>query len=113
MVFLNGLHIEALAAECANTVNGSSSAWNRCDAWNAMIDCCPANRFFVEKGFAAEWRIDDQMNFPALDVVHNVRPALVHFVNRLNFDSGISENLGGPARRDDFEADLDEIRRNS
>src|SRR5262249_39510385 len=113
MVFLDGLHIQALAADSANTVNSGGCARNGCDAGHSMIDCRAANRFFIEERLTAQWRIDDEMDFSALDVIHNMRSSLVHLVNRLNIDSGISENPGRSTRCDDLEADLHKISRNS
>src|SRR5215510_14925655 len=113
MVLLNRFHIQALATDRADAVDSCSAARNGCDAGHAVIDCRAANRLFIEKRLTTERRIDNEMDFSAFDVIHNVRPALVHFVNGFDVYSGTSQNSGCSARCDDLETDLDKISSNS
>src|SRR5439155_22085327 len=112
VVFLNGFHIQALATDGADSINGGSGAGDRGDAWHAMIDCCASNGFFIEERFTAERRIDNEIDLAALDVIDNMRPALVHFVDGFDFDSGIAQNSGRAARCDNLEPNFNQISSN-
>src|SRR5882672_10544919 len=74
-----------------------------------MIDSRPADRLFVEERFTAKRCIDDQINLAALDIVNDVRPAFVDFINRFDFDAEASEYTCGSSRRDNLETDFDKV----
>ena len=88
MVFLQGPDVETFAPNRAYAVDGGCSTGNRSNAGHMMVDCRTANRFFVKERFPAERCIDDEVHLAALDVVDDVRPALVHFINRLDLEAG-------------------------
>lgn len=61
---------------------------------------------FIVKGRTSERRIDDQVNFIALDQVHHVRAAFVDFEHALAMDAGVVQKACRAARGHDFEAQI-------
>src|SRR5438067_1793376 len=112
MVFLKRPHVQALASNRAYPVDRGCGARDRSDAGHMMGDRCAADCLFVEEGFAAERRIDDEIDLAALDVVDDMRPAFINFINGLNIDAGTTKHLRRSARRNDLETDFDEVRDN-
>src|SRR5262249_18759135 len=109
VIFLERTHVQVFTADGSDTIHGCGGTGNRCDAGNTMVDRRAANGFFVEEGFATQRRVDDEIAFPALDVVGNVRPAFVHFIDAFDLDAGVTQNASGTARCDDLETHFQKI----
>src|SRR2546422_967745 len=109
MIPLQRSDVQAFAPNRAYAIDRGSSARDGGDAGYMMIDGRAPNRHLVKEGFAAERRVNDEIHLAALDVVHNMRPAFVHFVHCFDLDARTPQHPSGSARRDDLETDLKEI----
>src|SRR5438093_6642378 len=98
MILLQGSYVQAFAPNRAYTIDRGCSTGDGGDAGYMMIDCGAANRLLVKEGLAAERRVDDEIDFAALDVVHNLRPPFVHIVDCRDLDAGTPHHLSGAAR---------------
>ena len=61
----------------------------RGDAGDLIAHGGAADGFLVVKRLAAKRRIDDEIDLAALDVVDDVGPPFIHFINGFDFDTGI------------------------
>src|ERR1051326_3586281 len=109
MVFLQRANIQAFAPDSPYAVDGGSRTRNCCNAGNVVIDSSTADRLFIEERFAAEGSIYDKIDLAALDVVDDVRPSFVNFIDRFHVDAGTSEHASGSSRRDDFETTFQQV----
>ncbi len=109
MILLQRSDVQAFAPNRAYAIDRGCSAGDGGDAGYMMIDGRAPNRLLVKEGFAAERRVNDEIHLAALDVVHNMRPAFVHFVHCFDLDARTPQHPSGSARRDDLETDLNEI----
>ena len=64
---------------------------------------------FIEERFAAKGCIDDKIDLAAFDIVDDVRPSFVNFVDRFHVDAGTSEHACGSSRGDDFETNFQQV----
>src|SRR5438046_2062852 len=55
---------------------------------DSPVEPSAPNRFFVVERFAAQGRVDHQIDLARFHQVHNVRPAFVHFEYRFGLDAG-------------------------
>src|SRR2546422_910004 len=109
MVFLQRPDVQTLAPNRAYAVDRGCSAGNRGDARHMMVDRRAADRLLVKEGFAAEGCVDDQIDLAALDVIDDVRPAFIDFINGLDVDAGTAKHLRRSTRRNDLETDFNEV----
>ena len=112
VVFLQRADAHVFSSNRSYAVDGSRCPRNRRYAGNVMIDGCATNCFFVEKRLTTKRRIDDEIYFAALYVVHDMRPAFVNFVNRFYIDAGTSKHTRRSARCDHLEPDFYQVRGN-
>src|ERR1043166_3497813 len=112
MVFLQRANIQAFTPDSPYAVDGGSSTRNCCNAGNVVIDSGSADCPFIEERFAAKGCIYDKIDLAALDIVDDVRPSLVNFVDRFHVDAGTSEHASGSSGRDDFETNFQQVRGN-
>jgi len=89
VIFLQRVDAQALLLERTDPINGSGRARNRGDAWNTVMYGRTANGPLVEKGLPAESGVDNEMDFAALDVIDDVWPAFIDFVDCLGGDTGV------------------------
>src|ERR1051326_463564 len=109
MVFLQRADIQAFTPDSPYAIDGGSSTRNCCNAGNVVIDGSPADRLFIEERFAAKGCIYDEIDFAALDIVDDVRPSFVNFIDRFHVDARTSEHACGSSRRDDFKTNFQQV----
>src|ERR1700684_4533460 len=98
MQILEGGDFRALIQQSANSPGGSVSCGERRDAWDVVANGRAANRLFVVERFAAQGRVDHQIDLAGFDQVNDIRAAFVYFENRFRWNACGFERRGGPAR---------------
>src|ERR1700758_4986618 len=91
-------NLDALLVEGANSPRCRVGRGQRGNTRYIVANCSAPNRLLVVKRFAAQWRVDDQIDFSGFHQVYNVGPALVHFEDRFRLDSCGFQSCGGAAR---------------
>src|SRR5271169_63305 len=99
MQILQSSDFGALIEKRANAAGGSVSRRKRRDARNVIANRRAANGFLVVKRFAAERRVDDQIDLAGLDEVNDVGAAFIHLEDGLGWNPGRFERSGRAARR--------------
>ena len=111
VVVLQRADAEALLAQRADRADGGGGAGERGDARHLVHHRGAADRAIVEERLAAERRVDDEIDLAVDDLVGDVRPAFVHLEDDVDVEAVGAQVGGGPARRDQAEAELGEIAR--
>src|SRR5271156_5741214 len=65
------------------------------NASNVVTNGSPPNGFLVPERLPPQRSVDDQIDLSGLYQIHNVRPAFIYFVNRLNLDPRASQRRCG------------------
>ena len=103
VVFLQGEYIHLVLLAGGNTAgNGGEGG----DAGDTVLPGSGAAGARVEEGSLAERRVQDKIDFAALNHVHEVRPPFVHLVNRFHRNAALLQSRSRPACRNEFEAKL-------
>src|SRR5678815_1378682 len=108
MQMLQCLHIDLAALDGSDAVGGGAGSGERRDRGNAVCDGGPAYRLFVEERIHAIGRVDDQLNLPTLDEVHDVRTSFFHLVHTFAGDSRLFQRIGRAMSGNDGEAEVEE-----
>ena len=87
MQILQGVYLGAVAGHGANAERRGVRRGKRGNARNVVANRSAADGFFVVKRFAAERRVDQQIDLAGLDQVDDIRAPFVYFVNRFASDS--------------------------
>src|SRR5580692_7938988 len=106
MQILEGGDFRALIEQSANSAGGGVGRGECCNAWNVITNRRATNRFFVVERFAAERRVDDQVDLAGFDEVNDVGPALVYFEDGFCWNPCSFECRGGTAGSEQPEAKL-------
>ncbi len=87
MQILQGVYFGAMAGHGANAERGGARRGQRGNARNVVANGGAADGFFVVEGFAAERRVDEQIDLAGFDEVDDIRAPFVYFVDRFDFDA--------------------------
>src|ERR1700675_831028 len=98
MQILQRGYFRSLLEKRANSASGSMRRCKGSDTRNVIADRRAPDRFFVIEGFAAQGRVDYQIDLARFHQVHNVGPAFVHFEYRLGLDAGGFQRGSGSTR---------------
>src|SRR5206468_9394365 len=89
---------DALLAERVNAPRRRVRCSQRGDTGYIVANRGAPNRFLIVERFAAERRVDDQIDFPGFDQVHDIGSAFVDLEDTLRVDSGSFESRSRAAR---------------
>src|SRR6266513_1575522 len=78
----------SLLEKGANSASGGMGRGKRRDARYVVTDRRAPNRFFVVERFAAQGRVDHQIDLTRFHHDHNVPPGFVHLEYRFGLDAG-------------------------
>ncbi len=99
----------ALIEQRANSTRGGVGSRKRRDAGNIVANRGAADGLFVVEGFAAQWRVDDQIDFASFHEVDDIGAAFIYFEHGFGGNAGGFERRGGAARGQQTEAKFMEL----
>src|SRR5690242_17640722 len=97
MKIVQSRYLYSLLDQRATAVRGGLARGQRRDARNVVANRGAANGFFIVEGFAAQRRIDDQIDLAGLDEVNDIGPAFVYFEDAFGFDACSVQSSSGAA----------------
>src|SRR5579863_834760 len=106
MQILKRSHFGSLVDQGLDSQSCRVCGRKRCDAGNVMPDCGAPDGFFVVERFAAERRVDDQINLARLHEVDDVWATFVHLEHGFRFNSRSFQRRRGAARREEAESEF-------
>src|SRR6266851_8920686 len=109
MQVLQRSDLDSLFNQGANTARGGVAGSESGDARDVVADGGAANGFFIVKGFAAEWSVDDQIDLAGLDEVDDVGAAFVYFEYAFGLDARSVQRGSGAARGGELKAERREL----